>query len=430
MSRVAVVGAGVAGLVAARELDRAGHEVAVFEAGDHAGGHANTVRVEDDEGSWDVDTGFIVFNDRNYPNFERLLGNLGVATQRAPMELSVADRETGYEWASRPGGLFASPRHLFDPEHHRMHADLVRFFGEARALVGRPVDEGPSLRTFLDDRGYSRRFVERLIVPQASAVWSADPERLWDFPAAFLATFLHNHGALQLRGRPRWRTVTGGSRSYVEALVRPFAERVHLGTPVRRVRRGPAHVELTLDDSVERFDEVVLAVHSDQALRLLADPSALEHEILGAIPYERNEAVLHSDERLLPRRARARASWNFHLTPEPTGKTTVSYWMNRLQGLGSRRQYVVTLNRTEAIDPRTVIRAIDYAHPIYTPESIAAQDRWAEISGHRRTHYCGAYWRWGFHEDGVWSALRACERAGSLPREITPLVAPPPALAA
>ena len=427
--RIAVVGAGVSGLVAARELHRAGHEVSVFEAGEHAGGHTNTVEVESEAGAWQVDTGFIVLNDRNYPNFERLLAELDINTQPASMSFSVSDGRGDFEWASSPRGVFARGGNLLDPRFHRMLADLVRFFREARGLVG-TNGHGPTLRTFLEQRGYSEYFIERLIAPQVSAIWSADPEQLWSLPASFMAEFLDNHGALQLVGRPRWRSIPGGARRYVVAMTDPFRDRIHLRTPVRTIRRRPYGVELSLTSGVERFDEVVITTHSDQALSLLTDPSVAEREVLGAIDYQPNEAVLHTDERLLPRRRAAWASWNFHLSDQPLGRTTVTYHMNRLQSLVADRQFLVTLNRSEAIDPAKVIRRIQYAHPVYTTEAVAAQRRWEEISGRDRTHYCGAYWRWGFHEDGVWSALRACERLGALERGRRILVAPERALEA
>jgi uncharacterized protein len=410
--RVAVVGGGVSGLVAAAELHAAGHDVRLFEAADYAGGHTNTVEVDTPAGPLAVDTGFIVFNELNYPNFERMLAELGVASQPADMSFSVADGRGGFEWATTgPRGLFARPAHALDPRFHRMLRDLVRFNRDARKLVGMR-DRGPSLRRFLEDGGYSQYFVERLLVPQASAVWSADPGQMWSFPAGFLAEFFDNHRVLQLTGRPSWRSVAGGSRRYVEALIAPFRERVHLRTPIRRIEREATRVLVTVDDSQEQFDEVVLAVHSDVALGLLADPSPAEREVLSAIPYQQNRAVLHTDTRLMPRRRSAWASWNYHLIDRPTGRTTVTYHMNRLQSLSADRDYLVTLNLSGAIDPAKMIRRLDYSHPVFTPEGVAAQARWAEISGARRTHYCGAYWRWGFHEDGVWSALRVAERLG------------------
>jgi predicted NAD/FAD-binding protein len=409
--RIAVVGAGVAGLVAAHELRRAGHDVHLFEAGESLGGHANTVEVETAAGSRQVDTGFVVLNDRNYPNLNRLFDELGIATQPADMSFSVSDEEGRFEWATRPRGIFARPAHALDPRFHRMLADLVRFNREARDLVA--LDgEGPSLREFLAERRYSRHFVERLIVPQVSSIWSADPAELWSFPAGFLAAFLANHGLLQVRGRPRWRSVRGGSRRYVEAIARGLGGRAHPRAAVRSVERRPDGVELRFDDTVARFDEVVLAVHSDQALALLAAPSRLERELLGAIPYQANETVLHTDERLLPRRRAAWASWNYHLSAEPPGRTTITYDMCRLQSLRADRRFLVTLNRSEAIDPARTIRRFEYAHPVYTRAGVAAQRRWAELSGRDRVHYCGAYWRWGFHEDGVWSALRVSRALG------------------
>ena len=407
--RVAIVGGGVSGLVAARRLHDAGHEATLFEGADYPGGHTNTIRVDTERGAWNVDTGFIVFNDRNYPNFERLLDQLGVASQTPDLIFSLADVAGRFEWASRPAGLFANPAHLVDRRFHRMLLDLLRFNREARALVG-ANGSGPSLRRFRADGGYSDYFIERLIVPQVSAVWSADPDQLWSFPASFLAEFFENHGILALTGRPRWRTVVGGSRTYVEALIAPMRDRIRLRTPVRRIDRYPDRVEIACDGGSQSFDEVVIATHSDQALAMLADPSPAEREILGAFPYQRNETVLHTDERMLPRRRRAWASWNFHLVDGPVGLTTVTYDMNRLQSLSADRQFCVTLNRTEAIDPAKIIRRIDYDHPVFNRAGMAAQHRHGEISGRNRTHYCGAYWRWGFHEDGVWSALRACEQ--------------------
>jgi predicted NAD/FAD-binding protein len=426
---VAVIGAGISGLVAARELQRAGWEVHVFEAQERPGGHSNTVYVADETGRVGVDTGFIVFNERNYPNFERLLAELRVPTQPAPMHFSVSDDGGDFEWSSRPLGLFAKPGHLVDPRFHRMLADLLRFFREARGLLDGEGDS-ESLRAFLTARGYSEYFIERLIVPQVSAVWSADPEALWSFPANFLARFLDNHGALQLRGRPRWRSIVGGSRRYVDALAAPFADRIRLATPVREVRRHPDRVEVATDRDRSSFDQVVIAAHADQALALLADPTRAERELLGALPYQANETVLHTDRSLLPRRRRAWGSWNFHLTDVSVGRSTVTYDMNHLQRLRASRRYLVTLNRSEAIDPAQVLYRTTYEHPVYTLAGLRAQRRWNEISGHNRTHYCGAYWGWGFHEDGVVSALNACARLGAPGRRPAGVTGPVPELAA
>jgi len=408
--RIAVVGAGIAGLTVAHRLqDR--HDLTVFEAGSHAGGHTNTVRVDTADATHHVDTGFIVFNDRNYPNFERLLEELGVASQPSSMSFAVSDERGDFEYSSTSAnGLFAKRSHLVTPRFLRMLAEVKRFQRAARRLL---LGDGgdPSLGHWVEQLGFSRDFVDRLIVPQASAVWSADPRQMWSFPARFLAEFFVNHGMLDLRDRPRWRTVKGGSASYVDALVRPWRDRLRLDTPVEAIERHERGVRVSpRGGEPEDFDEVVIATHSDQALRMLADPSEREHELLGAIAYQPNEAVLHTDVSLLPRRRRAWASWNYHLLDEPAPVSTVTYHMNRLQNLDAREQFCVTLNRTEAIDPDKVIRRIQYAHPVYTAAAAGAQRRHHEISGVRRTHYCGAYWGWGFHEDGHVSGLRVAEQ--------------------
>ncbi len=421
--RIAVVGAGVSGLVAAHLLQRE-HEIVVYEANAYAGGHANTVRVDTAHESHDVDTGFIVMNDRNYPNFTRLLDRLGVARQQTHMSFSVKGEDEDFEYAGTPGGLFCQPRNLLSLRFQRMILELLRFNRELRGLLACAASSGEphieeSLQAFLERRRFSRAFVERLIVPQVSAVWSADPRQMHSFPVRFMAEFFANHGMLGFRDRPRWSTIAGGSARYVEALLAPFRERVRLSTPVRSITRHPGHVEIIAGGphdgaAGERFDQVVIATHSDQALRMLGDPSRQEAELLGAIPYQRNEAVLHTDSSLLPRRHRARAAWNFHLLREPKPVSTVTYYMNHLQRLRADRDFCVTLNRTEAIDPAKIIRTISYAHPVYTPAGVAAQQRHATISGfERRTHYCGAYWGWGFHEDGVRSALDACAPFGA-----------------
>jgi uncharacterized protein len=416
--RIAIVGTGISGLVAAHRLHRE-HEIVVYEAAERLGGHSNTVAVEDADGTHSIDTGFIVFNDRNYPNFEALLDELGVASQRSHMGFSVSDGQGRFEYSGTPWGLFARPAHLVSPTFLGMLRDWRRFNREARTLIGMN-GTAPSLGHWLEEKGFSQHFVDRLIVPQTSAVWSADPEQMWSFPASFMAEFFDNHGMYSLRDRPKWQTVSGGSRSYVEAISAPWRNRVRLAAPVHRIERLPGRVRVEAEGcESEDFDQVVIAAHSDQALALLADPSEPEREILGAIPYRRNEAVLHTDTALLPRRRTAWSSWNFHLAEQPRAGSTVTYWMNNLQRLRAERQYLVTLNRGDEIDPEKMLRRFEYDHPVYTTAGVAAQDRHAEISGVRRTHYCGAYWGWGFHEDGVVSALRACA-------EIAPAATPTP----
>jgi uncharacterized protein len=406
--KIAIVGTGISGLVAAHLLHRE-HEITVYEAAPRLGGHTNTIQVDGEDGTHWVDTGFIVFNDRNYPNFERLLAELGVATQPSQMSFSVSDGR-GFEYAGTPRGIFARPSHLISPAFLAMLRDWRRFNREARALIG-TNGTSPTLGCWLEEKRFSRHFIDRLIVPQASAVWSADPAQMWSFPASYMAEFFENHGMYSLRNRPRWWTVCGGSIRYVEAISAPWRDRVRLAAPVRRVERLVDRVWIEADGcESEHFDQVVIATHSDQALGMLADPSEAEREILGAIPYQRNEAVLHTDTSLLPRHRAAWSSWNFHLAEEPVGRTTVTYWMNNLQRLRADREFLVTLNRDGEIDPGLVIRRISYEHPVYTPAGVRAQAQHEEISGARRTHYCGAYWGWGFHEDGVVSARRACAR--------------------
>jgi uncharacterized protein len=411
--RIAVVGAGISGLVAAHLLHRE-HDIVLYEAGSYAGGHTNTIRVETEHATHQVDTGFIVMNDRNYPNFTRLLERLGVATQPTHMSFSVKGEEEDFEYCGTPRGIFCQPRNLLSVRFQRMILDLLRFNRSLRRLLASDSRSDETLGEFLSRGRFSRAFIERLIVPQVSAVWSADPRQMDSFPLRFLAEFFANHGMLGFRDRPQWATVTGGSARYVDALTAPFRERIRLNAPVSSIARGEQHVEIqTVGNEAERYDQVVIATHSDQALAMLADPTPLESELLGAIPYQPNEAVLHTDSSLLPRRQAARAAWNFHLLREPKSQSTVTYYMNHLQRLRADRDFCLTLNRTEAIDPAKIIRTIDYSHPVFTPAGVAAQARHQTISGlHSRTHYCGAYWGWGFHEDGVKSALRACEPFG------------------
>ncbi|MDQ2761880.1 MAG: FAD-dependent oxidoreductase [Actinomycetota bacterium] len=410
--RIAIVGAGISGLVVAHLLAPE-HEITVFEANDYAGGHTNTVRVDTADETQHVDTGFIVFNDRNYPNFERLLRRLRVAWQPSTMTFSVSDGAGDFEYSGgSANGLYAKRAHLVTPWFQRMVADLVRFNRAARELC-REQGEGPSLGHWLEQQAFSRAFVERLIVPQASAVWSADPRQMWSFPARFMAEFFDHHGMLGFRGRPHWRTIAGGSARYVEALTRPLGDRLRLRAPVEAITRHSDHAVVKgRGCEAERFDEVVLATHSDQALALLRDGTQAERDILGAIAYQFNEAVLHTDRRMLPRRPRAWASWNYHLLAEPRDCTTVTYHMNRLQSLRSAHEFCVTLNRTDEINPEKVIRKIPYAHPVYNAAAVRAQARFDEISARNHTHFCGAYWGWGFHEDGVVSGLRVAERLG------------------
>ena len=406
--KIAIVGTGIAGNVAARRLHAAGHDLTVFEALGHVGGHTHTHEVEQAGRRYAVDTGFIVFNDWTYPNFIALLDELGVASQESAMSFSVRDERDGLEYnGTTLNTLFAQRLNLVRPRFLGMVRDILRFNREAPALLGTPGGESP-LGEVLRAGGYGRAFVEQYIVPMGAAIWSTDAATMQAFPAKFFIRFLLNHGMLSVDERPTWRVVKGGSARYVEKLVAPFRDRIRLRTPVEWIRRLPGQVVVKpRGGAPEHFDALFLACHSDQALRLLADPSPAETEVLSAIPYQENEAVLHTDARLLPRKRLAWAAWNYHVLREDSRRVALTYNMNILQGLDAPEPFLVTLNRTDEIDPSKVLRRITYHHPLYTAAGVAAQARQAEINGPLRTFFCGAYWRNGFHEDGVVSALEA-----------------------
>lgn len=410
--RIAIVGSGVSGLVAAHHLHPS-HEITVFEADDRLGGHTNTVDLDLPDGQVRVDTGFIVCNERTYPNFLALLDELGVATQPSEMSFAVTDARTGLEYrASNPSTLYAQPRNIVRPAFQRMLVDILRFNRAMRHLAhGGSGNPDESLAEFVRRGRYSRTFTEQFLVPFGASIWSADPRTFLEFPVSTYARFVTNHGMTDLRNRPQWFTVVGGSSRYVDALVSPFRDRIRANTPVRRITRPDdgASVEVHTDHGASSFDRVVLATHSDQALRLLDQPTVAEQEILGAIRYQPNVATLHSDERFLPRNPKARASWNFHLGVGDGGRATLTYWMNRLQSLPTPTPLLVTLNQAEEIDPGKVHRSFDYHHPVFDGPAIAAQRRRNEIQGRHGTYFAGAYWGYGFHEDGVKSGLDVVE---------------------
>jgi len=371
----------------------------------------STVDVEAPGGRFAVDTGFIVYNERTYPCFIRLLAELGVETRPTEMSFGLSCERTGVEWASRGlDSVFTQRANLLRPGFLRMLRDVLRFNREARALVD--DREKVSLGDFLVGAGYSKRFVDHYVVPMGAAIWSAEPEAFLRFPAASFARFFENHGLLETNPSVPWRVVSGGSARYVEKLVAPFRERIRLETPVQAIRRQRRYVEVASRFGTERFDRVVLALHSDQALRLLVDPSGLERALLGRIGYQQNDVVLHDDPSLLARSPRARASWNYRIPREPRERVLVTYDMVRLQGLASPTPLLVTLNSDGRIAPERVFARFTYHHPVFDAEAMAAQKRRGEISGVARTHYCGAYWGYGFHEDGVRSALAVCAELG------------------
>jgi uncharacterized protein len=407
--RIAIVGTGVSGLVCAHILSRS-HDVTVFEADDRPGGHANTVRVIIDGVAQDVDTGFLVYNERNYPGLVRLFDNLGVETKPSDMSFSVSDDLSGIEWrGSSFDTVFAQRRNLARPAFLRMLADVVRFNRIARGLLVGEQDLSVSLAALLRQGRWSEQFVDWYLIPMGSSIWSADPTTFLEMPAVTFARFFDNHGLLTYGDQPSWRTVTGGSRSYVEAVLRPLGDRVRLSSPVGKVTREGGGVEIHTEAGPERFDHVVLATHSDQALSLLSDPTTPETEVLGAIRYQPNRATLHTDQRLLPSNRRAWASWNYHRLADQPDVATLTYRLRSLQGIDASEEVLVTLNREDAIRDDRVLAQFDYAHPIFDLPAIAAQQRHEELNG-GRTWFCGAYWGYGFHEDGVQSALRVCRR--------------------
>ncbi|MCW5890436.1 MAG: FAD-dependent oxidoreductase [bacterium] len=404
--RIAVVGAGVAGLVVARAVaDR--HAVVVFEADDRIGGHAHTVRVEQDGRTWDVDTGFVVFDPGTYPRFAALLDRLGVPSQPSDMSFSV--RAPGIEYGGRSlGALLAQPANVLRAGFRRLVRDVLRFNREAAATAS----DAATLAGWLTADGYSAEFRDHYLVPMAAAIWSARPAHVLAMPAGHVVRFFAHHGLLRVRGQPEWRTIPGGAVRYVEALAAPLRDRVRTGCAVARVERHADGVTVTPQDGVpERFDRVVLAVPGSRALALLADPSAAERDVLGAFAEQENDVVLHTDTSLLPRARRAWSSWNVHLGTH-TDRVAMTYDMSRLQRLPSSHPFCVTLNATAFVDPARVLRRFVYRHPICTPAAVAAGRRHGEVSGRQRTHYCGAYWGWGFHEDGVTSALAVCRALG------------------
>ena len=405
--KIAIVGAGISGNVVAYHL-RDAHEITVYEAGHYVGGHTNTVDVDDAAGPIAIDTGFIVFNDRTYPHFRSLLADLGQASRKSVMSFSVRSEKSGLEYCgSTLGGLFAQRRNLVRPRFLRMIRDILRFNRQAVIDIhGRAA--GTTVAEYLASENYSADFADNYLVPMSAAIWSAEPGQVLDMPLHFLVRFFHNHGLLQIKDRPTWYTIEGGSREYVNKLVRGHRDRIRLSTPVESISRLGDGVQVRASGcEPQRFDYVFIAAHADQALKMLADPTQAERDVLGAIPYQSNEAILHCDEKLMPRRRQAWAAWNYHVPKDAGGAMSVTYNMNILQGIRAKHQYCVTLNAGERIDESRIHYATTYAHPVFTAESVTAQQRHEEVNSGNRTAFCGAYWRNGFHEDGVYSALEA-----------------------
>lgn len=406
--RIAVVGGGISGLTAAYVLSRA-HDVTVFEAGSYAGGHTNTIDVAMDGDRYAIDTGFIVFNEQNYPNFCQLLDQLNVASKPTSMSFSVRCDKTGLEYnGTSLNRMFAQRSNLFRLRFWKMILDILKFNRQAQALLD-CGGQNVSVHEYVQAAGMSSTFVEHYLVPLGASLWSCPAATFRQFPMRFVLDFLNNHAMLQLGGRPVWRVIEGGSRQYIEPLTRPFADNIHLNSPVRSITRNAdvVHIQLA-NGNAHTFDHVIVACHADSALRMLADPNDVERDLLGAFPYQPNEAILHTDTTVLPSKRRAWASWNYRVTQQSQQAATVTYNMNMLQGIDSKHTFCVTLNDDAGIDPAKILRRIQYQHPIFTQERESAQIRRSDLIHRNRTSFCGAYWGFGFHEDGVRSALDVC----------------------
>ena len=410
--RIAVIGSGISGMVTAYLLSQ-DHDIVLYEANDTIGGHTHTIDVCIQGVSYPVDTGFIVFNEKTYPNFIKLMGSLGVAWQPSNMSFSVQCEKTGLVFSpSNFNALFVQRKNLFRPSFYRMLWDALRFRHEASELI-RSDNYAITLQAYLEEKNYSHSFIEHFIIPMGGAIWSADPVQFRQFPARYLVEFFNNHGFLNVRHQPQWLVIKGGSKQYINPLTRPYKDRIRVNAPVVSVQRFPETVEITTrGGDTASFDHVVIATHSDQALRMLSDPSDLEREVLGAIPYQENLAVLHTDTSLLPPKRTAWASWNYHIPKQKKGRVALTYNMNILQSLEAPETFCVTLNMPERIHPDRVIQRIIYHHPVYDPDSLSARRKQDELNGKNRTYFCGAYWGYGFHEDGVNSALSVCKHFG------------------
>jgi predicted NAD/FAD-binding protein len=411
--KIAIIGSGIAGLTSAYLLNRR-HDIRVFEASDWIGGHTHTVDVQVDGQSYALDTGFIVFNDWTYPNFIRLLSQLGVGFKATEMSFSVSDPLSGVEYNGHNlNSLFAQRRNLISPKFWGMVRDILRFNREALDdLNQQRIASTMTLGDYLKANGYSERFTQHYIVPMGAAIWSMSLNDMLGFPLQFFVRFFKNHGLLSVSDRPQWCVVEGGSSSYVAPLTESFKQHIRLNCPVSRVERDAEGVTVHSAAGAERFDKVIFACHSDQALALLAKPTRIEQEILGALPYADNDVVLHTDTRLLPKRPLAWASWNYRLGGPASQSAAVTYDMNILQGIQSDTTFCVSLNQTAAIDPSKILARYTYAHPQYSLAGMAAQARWEELLGSHHSYFCGAYWANGFHEDGVVSALRVAREFG------------------
>jgi predicted NAD/FAD-binding protein len=423
--RIAIIGAGIAGLTVARKIHQ-DFDIKVFESNDYIGGHTHTEFVERSGKVYPVNTGFIVYNDRVYKNFNELLEPLNISRQATEMSFSVSHESGGIEYNGHNlNTLFAQRRNLFSLSFHRMIRDILRFNKQSiNDLEHGKLPESLTLGDYLIENRYSKAFIDQYIIPMGSAIWSSGEADMMKFPALFFVRFFNNHGLLSIKNRPQWYTLVNGSSSYIKPLIRPFEDRVETGADITSVIRRADGVTLVMANGTrEQFDEVVFACHSDQALALLEQPTQQEKSILGAIPYAQNDVTLHTDEKLLPKNKRAWAAWNYHLSADKDQPAGLTYNMNILQNFNDAPvTFCVTLNRNSMIDPDKIISQYQYAHPVFSLGSLDAQKRYYEIGNSNRTHFCGAYWFDGFHEDGVNSGLRVAKdlmtRLGELDKDV------------
>lgn len=407
--KIAIIGSGISGLAAAHVLHRK-HDIDVYEANHYIGGHTNTIEVSDSGRTIPVDTGFIVFNEHNYPNLCSLFQGLGVESRLSDMSFSVRCQRTGMEYnGSNLDKIFCQRRNLLRPGFWKMLTDILKFHAQAPKALAHQIDDHVTVNEFADSNQYSRQFIEYYLVPLGASLWSCPAERFRQFPMRFVLEFLNNHCMLQVGERPQWRTVVGGSYQYVKVLTKPFQDRIHLDTPVTQVQRHNGRVSVTLKNGSEQsYDEVIMATHADQSLNLVADMDDEEKSILEHFPYQDNEAVLHTDTSVLPVQNKAWASWNYLIPAQSRKHVAVTYNMNILQGIKSDRTYCVSLNMTDQIDPGHIIKRIQYHHPVFRTGRDDAQLQHPGMIQRRGISYCGAYWGYGFHEDGVRSGLAVC----------------------
>lgn len=411
--KIAVVGAGVSGLTAAYLLSEH-HDVTLFEREESLGGHAHTVDVPGGDRDFPVDTGFLVYNDQTYPSFIALLDRLGVASKKSTMSFSYRDVRRDFEWkGSTLNSIFAQRRNIFSAKFLRMVSDILSFNRTLRTLLNEPGDRDRTLADLLGEHQWSKEFLDWYLVPMGSAIWSANPLTFTEIPARTFAEFFSRHGLLSVRGRPTWRTIEGGSRVYVSRLEQEIAERgkIHTSASVVAIRRTRDAVAITTAESVETFDHVVVACHSDEALALLVDANDEENSVLGSIAFQENDVTLHWDEAMLPRSKRAWAAWNYRDDSDRRALATLTYDISTLQSLDSPRRFLVTLNGHDKIDARKVLARFSYSHPVLDQASVRAQAQRHTLTGNR-TSFCGAYFGYGFHEDGVKSALEVCASLG------------------